>query len=335
RVTNHGYTNGTANPLQSVLQAGTAVLVDRNGVPRARCACGNPHLPPQPTTNTTYTGTPWNNISAEALVRVTPNDQPVERFVLHDAATGKLFIRPVGTDGDADELLGGAAAKTTTTTGTTVAGSGSTSSTGTTGQGAEGLGSTSSTDGVTDTTGGTVPDTGPTVTRTSPTVTAIEPTVTVTVTEPTVTVTQPPPKIAVPDVLGRPGTEAQATVEKAGLRAVVVTTETARAQPGTVIAQDPAGGTQVDKGATVTITVAKAPPPPAKVTVPTLAGQTSADALAALKRVGLNGSVQFVPVAGAPGDRVVRSEPAAGVVVDQGSTVVLTVSQALTNGPAR
>lgn len=41
-VTNHGYSEGTATPRVSVLQAGTAVLVDEQGVPRVRCACGNP-----------------------------------------------------------------------------------------------------------------------------------------------------------------------------------------------------------------------------------------------------------------------------------------------------
>ena len=42
RVTNHGYRNGRATDIQSVLQAGTAVMVDRYGVPRVKCNCGNP-----------------------------------------------------------------------------------------------------------------------------------------------------------------------------------------------------------------------------------------------------------------------------------------------------
>ena len=41
-VTNHGFTNGVANPIPAVLQAGTAVMVDNAGVPRVKCACGNP-----------------------------------------------------------------------------------------------------------------------------------------------------------------------------------------------------------------------------------------------------------------------------------------------------
>ena len=46
RVTNHNYVNGRAVPFQSILAAGTAVLVDKYGRPVARCKCGNPLLEP-------------------------------------------------------------------------------------------------------------------------------------------------------------------------------------------------------------------------------------------------------------------------------------------------
>lgn len=46
RVTNHSFTNGQAVSFQSILQAGTAVLVDSSGVPRVRCRCGNPLAEP-------------------------------------------------------------------------------------------------------------------------------------------------------------------------------------------------------------------------------------------------------------------------------------------------
>jgi hypothetical protein len=59
RVTNHGYFNGHATPHQSILQAGTAVLVDRQGVPRARCACGNPLIPPHRVRHPHYKGPCW------------------------------------------------------------------------------------------------------------------------------------------------------------------------------------------------------------------------------------------------------------------------------------
>jgi hypothetical protein len=46
RVTNHRFENGRAVPIQSILPAGTAVLVDEDGNPRVRCRCGNPLLEP-------------------------------------------------------------------------------------------------------------------------------------------------------------------------------------------------------------------------------------------------------------------------------------------------
>jgi hypothetical protein len=46
RVTNHSFVGGRAVAFQSILQAGTAVLVDKDGVPVARCRCGNPLLEP-------------------------------------------------------------------------------------------------------------------------------------------------------------------------------------------------------------------------------------------------------------------------------------------------
>lgn len=42
QVTNHAYKNGRAVPFQAILQAGTAVLVDKYGAPVVRCFCGNP-----------------------------------------------------------------------------------------------------------------------------------------------------------------------------------------------------------------------------------------------------------------------------------------------------
>ena len=46
RITNHMFKNGRAVPFQSILVAGTAVLVDKYGRPVVRCKCGNPLLQP-------------------------------------------------------------------------------------------------------------------------------------------------------------------------------------------------------------------------------------------------------------------------------------------------
>ena len=59
-VTNHSFVNGRAVPFQAILQAGTAVLVDKSGRPVARCRCGNPLLEPIPQTTATCKGCPAN-----------------------------------------------------------------------------------------------------------------------------------------------------------------------------------------------------------------------------------------------------------------------------------
>ena len=90
RVTNHGFNNGDATPLQSVLQAGTAVLVDNRGVPRVRCACGNPLTEPaRQTTNLTFTGTTWNNFDNTRLVAVQPSPRPLDTLTITDITTGQ------------------------------------------------------------------------------------------------------------------------------------------------------------------------------------------------------------------------------------------------------
>jgi hypothetical protein len=102
RVTNHGFKHGKANPLQSVLQAGTAVLVDRNGVPRAKCNCGNPLQPPAGAlTQATYEGQQWSTFKPAQVAAVVPG-QPVNTFVLVDTTTGETFKRPVGGNGATD-----------------------------------------------------------------------------------------------------------------------------------------------------------------------------------------------------------------------------------------
>jgi hypothetical protein len=102
RVTNHGFRNGRATPLQSVLQAGTAVLVDEFGIPRVKCGCGNPLLEPVPTRATpVYTGDPWPTFTPVNIVNITI-DIKVTNFVLVDVDGGDPFERPPGTDGDDD-----------------------------------------------------------------------------------------------------------------------------------------------------------------------------------------------------------------------------------------
>jgi hypothetical protein len=102
-VTNHGFVDGAATSFPSVLQAGSAVLVDDYGLPVVRCYCGNP-LTEAPTVSqeTTYSGKAWKGFSAENVVRVKKSDGLLDGFELIDTETGDLFTRPVGTAGQQD-----------------------------------------------------------------------------------------------------------------------------------------------------------------------------------------------------------------------------------------
>jgi hypothetical protein len=76
-VTNHTFKNGRAVPLQSVLQAGTAVLVDQYGKLVARCRCGNPLLEPQKLRDPVYVGQKWPGFDPTVIVIIVPKDTPV------------------------------------------------------------------------------------------------------------------------------------------------------------------------------------------------------------------------------------------------------------------
>lgn len=72
-VTNHGYSDGRAQPFQSVLQAGTAVLVDDQGVPKVRCECGNPLAEPETNAQSaTFVGDRWPKFDPALAVTVVP-----------------------------------------------------------------------------------------------------------------------------------------------------------------------------------------------------------------------------------------------------------------------
>lgn len=69
RVTNHQFEKGKAIAVQSVLQKGTAVLIDKDGVSRVRCACGNPLKPmAQLSRPPVYSGKPWPDFTPIKII---------------------------------------------------------------------------------------------------------------------------------------------------------------------------------------------------------------------------------------------------------------------------
>ncbi|MEV7404404.1 DUF6777 domain-containing protein [Streptomyces sp. NPDC091267] len=104
RVTNHGYVDGAPTSYQAVLQAGTAVMVDDRGVPRVRCACGNPLLPPVALKGTPkVTGDAWPGYRASNVVVVEPAPRPVDKFVMFDPRSKGWFSRDAGDTGGSDK----------------------------------------------------------------------------------------------------------------------------------------------------------------------------------------------------------------------------------------
>ncbi|MBD0743759.1 DUF6777 domain-containing protein [Streptomyces sp. CBMA152] len=104
RVTNHGYRDGSPTAYQAVLQAGTAVLVDDRGVPRVRCACGNPLTPPVAQQGTPKpTGDSWPAYRPSNVAVVAPSTQVVDVFVMFDPDHNEWFQRYKGDKGGGDK----------------------------------------------------------------------------------------------------------------------------------------------------------------------------------------------------------------------------------------
>ena len=96
-VTNYGFSNGAAVPRQSVLQAGTGVLVDPTGQPVVRCACGNPLSAPTVSnlSSAELLGTRWDGYDDARTLAITGGQRAAE-FRLVDIATGESYTRQVG-----------------------------------------------------------------------------------------------------------------------------------------------------------------------------------------------------------------------------------------------
>ncbi|CAM4307448.1 hypothetical protein MB901379_00099 [Mycobacterium basiliense] len=100
RVTLYGFDGTNPVPLQSILQAGTAILLDIYGVPRVRGAGGNPLTAPVALdVRPTVRGTAWAGYNPGVIVVVQPAKAVITVFVLFDVYTGVTFDRMAGTSG--------------------------------------------------------------------------------------------------------------------------------------------------------------------------------------------------------------------------------------------
>ena len=132
----------------------------------------------------------------------------------------------------------------------------------------------------------------------------------------------------VPDVVGQPLAQAQAAIQAAGFRFANPTQAASATVPtGSVISTDPGGGASVPANTLIRIVVSTGPE---QVKVPTVVGQSEADATTTIKFAGL--SVRVVPQTVPAGDpnagRVISQDPVGGKMEDKGSAVTITVGVA-------
>ncbi|MEU0740140.1 Stk1 family PASTA domain-containing Ser/Thr kinase [Streptomyces sp. NPDC006134] len=136
------------------------------------------------------------------------------------------------------------------------------------------------------------------------------------------------PKIAVPNVIGMSLEEAQSKLEGDDYQFKVETEERESSdEPGTVLDQSPVSGKEVEKGSTITLTIAKAVE---KSTVPDVVGQSSCEAAQAqMTANGLVGncSEQETDDPNQVG-KVISTTPQAGQQVDKGSPVQIVIGKA-------
>jgi eukaryotic-like serine/threonine-protein kinase len=131
-----------------------------------------------------------------------------------------------------------------------------------------------------------------------------------------------PEQVTVPDVTGLSRDSAEARLRDEGLGVSVVEQESDEPEDD-VISQSPAGGTELAKGETVTITVSTGRP---QVDIPDVIGLSERSASSRLRSVGLEPVTQERTVTDPAQDGVVvEQRPGSGTQVDEGREVVIVI----------
>ncbi|HEX3427785.1 MAG TPA: Stk1 family PASTA domain-containing Ser/Thr kinase, partial [Candidatus Limnocylindrales bacterium] len=136
----------------------------------------------------------------------------------------------------------------------------------------------------------------------------------------------PVSQVTVPNFVGKSLSDAQALATQSGIAVNTAAVASASGvSPNTVISQNPAAGTKIDKGGSVDLTLAAGAQ---TVAVPDLRGKTETDAINLLFSNGLKVGTKtevFDPVVAA--GLIVHQSPSAGVVVNQGTPVDYDISK--------
>jgi serine/threonine-protein kinase len=139
----------------------------------------------------------------------------------------------------------------------------------------------------------------------------------------TLVVSTGPEQVTVPNEVGKNLDDARNDLENAGFKVSVKRQESSTADPDTVLAQDPTGGT-ADKGSTVALTVAKEP---STATVPNVVGQQDTDAVQALQDAGFKVSISRQDTQNLDEDGIVLSQTPDSGKAKKNSTVKIVVGR--------
>ena len=139
-----------------------------------------------------------------------------------------------------------------------------------------------------------------------------------------ITVQEPAP-VSVPDVVGQGQSAAESAIVSAGLSVGSVNTANSdTVAAGSVISQDPTGGSVLPPGSAVDLVVSLGPTP---VSVPDVTGQAQSTAAGNIVSAGfVVGNVTTVSSATVPVGDVVSQDPAGGSLAVPGSAIDLVVS---------
>jgi beta-lactam-binding protein with PASTA domain len=129
--------------------------------------------------------------------------------------------------------------------------------------------------------------------------------------------------VIVPDVTGQPASDAEVTIQDAGLRISTQPESSIEVDPGLVIATEPPADTEVEAGTTVTMFISTGP---ARVVIPDVTGETQEEATLILEDLGLVVATVEDASNEVEDGLVITTTPLAGTEVDEGSTVTMTVS---------
>jgi beta-lactam-binding protein with PASTA domain len=141
-----------------------------------------------------------------------------------------------------------------------------------------------------------------------------------------VVVSTGPASVGVPDVRNLTSAEAEHKLEQAHFKPNVQNRSSATVPSGKVISTEPSQGVPLLAGSPVTVFVSTGPP---QVEVPTVTGQSEAEARVSLRAAGLHvGAVTKREEAGQTAGTVLSQSPSAGSSVPSGEAVSLVVVKA-------